>query len=144
MRLLSGFSDNHVLFYTHSPSEPLLALGAAAVMNDRTDPRQLRKIMATLSQALCAASLVDKSNLGELCARILLLIAHDYVAPIDHNSCRNLLKPVRLLDVLNKVFRKATWASSNQEQFNCAFADAYVNFTHWMITTDSLPKTPTK
>lgn len=146
MRLLSGFSDNHALFYTHSPSEPLLALGAAAIMNDCTDPKRLGKILATLSQALCAASLVDKGNLGELCARILLLIARDYVAPIRDSprKSRNLLKPVRLLDVLNKIFGKATWAGSNQKQFNHAFADAYVNFTHWITTSDSLPKTPTK
>jgi hypothetical protein len=143
MRLLSGFSDNHSLFYTNSPSEPLLVLGAANLMYDRNDIKRLGKILATLSNDLCAAGLVDKGDLGELCARILLLTARDYAAPI-HDSYRKFLKPVRLLDVLSKLFGTETWAGPNQEQFNVAFEHAYVNFTHWMTTRDSLPKTPTK
>jgi hypothetical protein len=143
MRLLTGFSDNHLLFYTHSPSEPLLVLGAANIMYDSSDPKRPAKILATLSKDLCHAGLVDKGHLGELCARILLLTARDYAAPI-HDSHRNLLKPVRLLDVLNKLFGTTTWGGSNQEHFNRAFADAYVNFTHWMTTSDSLPGTPSQ
>jgi len=34
MRLLIGLSDNGAMFYTHSPSEPLLALGSAHLLYD--------------------------------------------------------------------------------------------------------------
>jgi hypothetical protein len=140
MRLITGFSENHLLFYTHSPSEPLLALGAAMIMYDPADPKRLKKILSTLSKDLCGAGLVNKGDLGELCARILLLLARDYVTTIHWD----LLKPVRLLEVLGKLFGTKKWASSNQEQFNDAFADAHVNFTHWIVTQDSLPVHPTK
>jgi hypothetical protein len=96
-----------------------------------------------LGKDLCGAGLVNKGELGELFARIPLLLARDFVAPI-HNYSRNLLKPVRLLDVLSKLFGTTTWASSNQVQVNHAFADAHVNFTHWIITEDFLPEMPTK
>jgi hypothetical protein len=99
--------------------------------------------LATLGKDLCGAGLVDKGHLGELCGRILLLTARDYAAP-THDSYRNLLKPVRLLDVLNKLFGTNAWAGSDQEEFSSAFADAYVNFTHWMTTRDPLPDKPTK
>jgi len=147
MRLLTGFSDNHLLFYTQSPSEPLLVLGAASIIYDPTDPKRLGKILSTLSQDLCAASLVDKGHLGELCARILLLTARDYAAP-KRLSRPNLLKPVPLLDVLRKLLGPAMWAglneAQNQEPFNSAFANSFVNFTHWITTKDPLPEKPTK
>ena len=34
MRLLFGLSDNGAMFYTHSPLEPMLALGSAHLLND--------------------------------------------------------------------------------------------------------------
>jgi hypothetical protein len=143
MRVLTGFSDNHSIFYTHSPSEPILALGAIDILYNARDSKRLGRVLNTLSADLCSAGLVDKGLLGELSARILLLIARDYAAPIEQ-SRRNYLKPVLLMDVLSKLFGTTTWAGSNQEKFNNAFANAYVNFTHWVVTRDPLPETPSR
>ena len=145
MRLLTGFSDNHELFYTHSPSEPILVLGAIQLLYQ---PNMLGRALGTLSVDLCSAGLVDKGHLGELAARILILTARDYAIPYP-NVWRNHLKPVRLLDVLHKLFGSTTWANTkkdnkNQEKFDIAFADAYVNFTHWIVTRDPLPEIPSR
>jgi hypothetical protein len=155
MRLLTGFSDNRAIFYTHSPSEPILALGAFEIMypekslglkeaNDLPlrSPR-LGEILKHLSKDLCGAGLVDKGHLGELCARILLLTARDYVA-MKETEDRNLLTPVRLLDVLSRLFGTATWAGEKQKDFDDAFQTAYVNFTHWVTTRDPLPNVLTQ
>ena len=69
------------------------------------------EILKTLSYDLCGAGLVDKGHLGELCARIILLVARDYVAAVQDGR-RNLLVPVRLLDVLSELFGTTTWGGS--------------------------------
>jgi hypothetical protein len=143
MRLLTGFSDNRSIFYTHSPSEPILVLGAIDILYDSSHPKRLGNVLNTLSRDLCGAGLVDKGMLGELAARILLLTARDYAAPKELFR-RNLLKPVRLLEVINKLFGTTKWGGSKQEEFDNAFANAYVNFTHWIITKDSLPEKPSR
>jgi hypothetical protein len=66
---------------------------------------------------------------GELGARILLLFTHDFAAPT-----KDLLVPVPLLDVLDALFGGKSWVYSHQVKFNSAFANAYVNFTHWIVT----------
>jgi hypothetical protein len=143
MRLLTGFSDNRAMFYTHSPSEPILVLGAISLLYNAHDSKRLGTVLKTLSVHLCSAGLVDKGLLGELAARILVLTARDYAAPIERLG-RNYLKPVRLLDVLGKLFGTTTWANQNQAKFDNAFAKAYVNFTHWIVTRDPLPEIPSR
>jgi hypothetical protein len=141
MRLLTGFSDNGALFYTHSPSEPILALGSGSILYNQGPPNYLRDSLFTLSKDLCSAGLVEKGIMGELAARALLLVARDFTAP-EHVSGRDLLKPVRLLDFLNTLFGNKKWAGSDQLKFDTAFADAYVNFTHWIVTKDPMPVEP--
>ena len=141
MRLLTGFYNNHRLFYTHTPSEPILVLGAIRLLYN--DPETLGAALKTLNADLCSAGLVDKGHLGELAARILILTARDYA--IRHpKHWKSHLKPVRLLDVLNQLFGSTTWADQNQQAFTTAFAHAYVNFTHWIVTRDPLPEFPTR
>jgi hypothetical protein len=52
------------------------------------------------------------------------------------------LKPVRLLDVMSKLFGNSTWGGSKQKKFDNAFGSAYVNYTHWVVTRDPLPEKP--
>ena len=108
-----------------------------------TDQNMLGRALETLSTNLCGAGLVNESHLGELAARILILTARDYAIP-SLEVWQNHLKPVRLLDVLHKLFGSTTWANTNQEKFDIAFADAYVNFTHWIVTKDPLPEIPSR
>jgi hypothetical protein len=141
MRLLTGFSANHAIFYTQSPSEPVLVLGAINILYNHNDPKRLGNVLDTFSNDLCRSGLVDKGNLGELAARILLLLARDYAAPAE-GSGRNFLKPVPLLEVIHKLFGKDMWGGVNQGRFEDAFRNAHVNFTHWIVTKDPLPEVP--
>jgi hypothetical protein len=142
MRLLIGLSDNGALFYTHSPSEPMLVLGGSHLLYDMTK-EQLSISLKTLCDDLCSAGIVEKGIMGELAARTLLLVARDFAAPTqDHH--RDLLKPVRLLDFLDTLLDK-DWAGSEQSdrfKFDTAFAHTYVNFTHWVVTKDQMPVEP--
>jgi hypothetical protein len=140
MRLLIGLSDNGAMFYTHSPSEPMLALGSAHLLYDTAsqvgDPL-LPTTIRTFSVDLCSAGLVEKGIMGELAARTLLLVTRDFASPMQSGH-RDLLKPVRLLDFLDRLFGDK-WAGDERPKFDTAFAHAYVNFTHWIVTKDPLP-----
>ncbi|KAF8343175.1 uncharacterized protein EI90DRAFT_3115693 [Cantharellus anzutake] len=141
LRLLTGLSVNNAILYTHSPSEPILALGAARILYHPDAPNGLlRSVLETLSKGLCHAGLVEKGLMGELAARFLLLTARDFAAPVDGKH-RNFLKPVRLLDVLQTLFGGNGWCDRSVKT---AFCDAFVNFTHWTITKNFLPQMPSR
>jgi hypothetical protein len=144
MRLLTGFSDNRRTFYTYSPSEPLLTLGAFHLLyNQRSD--LLGRVLDTFSKNLCSASLVEKGLLGELGGRTLLLVARDFAAPKSSKGFgRDLLKPVLLMDFLYTLFGNETWCDPHRTAFLNAFDDTYVNFTHWIVTKDPLPAVPSR
>ncbi|KAF8329739.1 uncharacterized protein EI90DRAFT_1339440 [Cantharellus anzutake] len=141
MRLLTGFLFGGAIFRTDSPSEPLLALGAAFLMyKPNKEPNTLAAILETLNLKLCKAGLIENGFMGELAARFLLLVARDYAAPADEIG-PNLLKPVRLLEVLRKLFGDLPW---DDNSVAAAFGGTYVNFTHWIITKDPLPEKPSR
>jgi hypothetical protein len=143
MRLLTGFSTNSERFYTHSPSEPMLVMGSIDILHNTPDPDRLRQVLNTLSRDLCSAGLVEKGVLGELGARTLILIARDFAAPRDsYSRSRDLLKPVPLLDFLDTLFGRDIFTCSDRATFENAFGKAHVNFTHWIITRDSIPEKP--
>ncbi|KIL57071.1 hypothetical protein M378DRAFT_16508 [Amanita muscaria Koide BX008] len=142
MRLLTGLTAKRDILYTNSPSEPILVLASAKLLYNRFDKKRLADVLAALTKDLCSAGLVEKGLLGELFARTLLLIARDFTVLQD--GVLDLLKPVCLVDYLDKLFGKAGhWANrADRRQFNDAFSKAYVNFTHWIVTRDRLPDKP--
>jgi hypothetical protein len=142
MRLLTGFSTNQALFYTHTPSEPTLVLAAISLLY-KHDGKQYPASLDTLSRDLCSAGLVEKGLLGELAARILILTARDFTSSRD-NFPFGFLKPIPLLSFVDKLFGTPTWAGTNRDSFQMAFEDAHVNFTHWTTTRDPLPEKPSK
>jgi hypothetical protein len=142
MRLVTGFSTNQALFYTHTPSEPTLVLAAISLLYKDKSERYPASL-AKLSHDMCSAGLIEKGLLGELAARVLLLTARDY-ASSTNDFPFGFVKPVPLLSVLEKLFGKATWGGSDQGSFNAAFEGAYVNFSHWITTRDPLPEKPSK
>ncbi|KAM6495125.1 hypothetical protein JOM56_009748 [Amanita muscaria] len=142
MRLLIGLTANRSILYTHSPSEPILVLASANLMCNQKDKKRLAKVLTTLTKDLCSAGLVEKGLLGELFARTLLLIARDFTAPLGKNGVPNLLQPVRLLDYLCTLFGQNWKFDAHQQKFDKVFSNAYVNFTHWIVTRDRLPEEP--
>ncbi|KAK2464125.1 hypothetical protein APHAL10511_003873 [Amanita phalloides] len=142
MRLLTGLTANYDRFCTHSPSEPILVMGTIDILYNIPDSNRLRDVLKTLSRDLCGAGLVDKGTLGELGARTLLLIARDFAAPFANPPGRNLLIPVPLLKFLHTLFGKDNFTEYVEPKLGKAFSKAHVNFTHWISTRDSIPKTP--
>jgi hypothetical protein len=49
------------------------------------------------------------------------------------------LKPVSLLQFLDTLFGRDIFICSDRPKFDDAFGVAHVNFTHWIITQDSIP-----
>jgi hypothetical protein len=148
MRLLIGISPDRRAFYTSSPSEPVLVLGATNLIYKTTWPLIIR----TLNQELCAAGLIEKGLVGELAARTLLLIARDYatLALVKSGSppaasrvtvrstlplaTPDLLLPVKVISFLHHLLGQPL------PLFDAAFDGTCVNFTHWILTRDSLPE----
>jgi hypothetical protein len=143
MRLITGISNDRRIFHTYSPSEPILALGAVDILYQEAE--RWGQVLNTFTKdLLCSAVLVEKGLACELAARILLLLARDFAAPVQLGGGRNLLKPVPLLSVIDTLFGNTTWAGSDEcrVKYKDAFGKAYVNFTHWIVTKDPLPKIP--
>ena len=134
MRLFTGFSPKN---YTHSPSEPVLVMGSIDLLYNTEEKDRLPQVLNALSEKLCGAGLVEKGILGELGARILLLISRDFTAPHGLRG-PDLSKPVRLLDFLDTLFGRNVFTDPGN--FENAFGNAYVNFTHWVRTLDPIPE----
>jgi hypothetical protein len=148
MRLLIGISPDRRAFYTSSPSEPVLVLGTTNLIYKTTWPLIIR----TLNQELCAAGLIEKGLVGELAARALLLIARDYatLALVKSGSppaasrvtvrstlplaTPDLLLPVKVISFLHHLLGQPL------PLFDAAFDGTCVNFTHWILTRNSLPE----
>jgi hypothetical protein len=58
--------------------------------------------------------LVEKGLTSELGAWVLLLLARDLTAPVEHWHGPNLLKPVLLLKVINTLFGNTMWAGTDE------------------------------
>ncbi|EDR00640.1 uncharacterized protein LACBIDRAFT_333946 [Laccaria bicolor S238N-H82] len=119
MRLLTGFSANNEISHTSSPSEPILVQGSIDLLYNTSETNRLAHVLDTLSNDLCSRELIKKGALGELGARILLLIARHFTTP-----CRDLLEPVRLLDFLCTLFGSNLWAGQNHQKFNAGLDSA--------------------
>ena len=92
----------------------------------------------TLATGLCSAGLVEKGLVGELAARILLVVARDSAARLTTAETRNLLEPVPVLQFMDKLFGNKTWAKADRDKLENAFTGATLNFTHWITTRKSL------
>jgi hypothetical protein len=139
MRLLTGTSARGEIFYTHSPSEPILALGSAKLLYEA--PHNLGTALETLASDLCSVGLVEKGSLGELAARTLLLIARDFSSSAQVHW-EHLLQPLPVSDLLRNLFGDNWMVPENTKSFEEAFGNAYVNFTHWIVTKDPMPESP--
>ena len=145
MRLLTGVSNQRSVIHTHSPSEPILSLGAiSALYNAYEDgpltPRTLGPVLTTFTKGLYKTGIINKGELGEVAARFLLIAARDFTAVKQEDG--DFLKPVRLLDVLDSLLCKDEWKEGEREEFETPFSGAYVNFTHWIVTEENLPDVP--
>ena len=139
MRLLTDYDKATRSFHTYSPSEPVLALAASDLLCHPSDPSRLGVVLDTLSEKLCQSGLIERGLVGELAARILLLVTRIASAPDDKYGQLDFLEPVLLLTFVNTLFGSKDWANEAEyRQFQDAFGESYINFTHWIITKDAL------
>jgi hypothetical protein len=133
MRLITDISADRRTFYTYSPSEPILVLGAANILYNTGEVKRLGRVLDTFSKHLCSPGLVEKGLIGELGARVLLLLARDFATPVEGRRGPNLLRPVRLLTMIDTLFGQTAWTGikEHREAYDNAFGTAHVNFTHW-------------
>ncbi|KAF8510600.1 hypothetical protein JB92DRAFT_2727559 [Gautieria morchelliformis] len=139
MRILTGYSRTDPTFYTASPSEPMLALAAFKIMYDKDE--HVKGILTTLAKQLCSGGLIEKGLVGELCSRILLVLARDAVVREKRWSWHEAARPVGLLEMLEQLLGR-DWGGKDQGRFEEEFGDASVNFTHWIKTRGALPVKP--
>ena len=143
MRLITGISANRRTFHTYSPSEPILVLGAVNILHNTGGSKRWGQVLDTFSKHLCSSGLVEKGLIGELGAQVLLILARDFATQAAGGRGPDLLKPVRLLEVIDVLFGKPTWSEDvHRMAYDEAFRTAHVNFTHWIVTKDPLPEMP--
>jgi hypothetical protein len=147
MRILVGYDELEPIFHTVSPSEPMLALAAFKLMHEeqrkisQEQKTNVQVVMGALSEGLCGKGMIEKDMVGELCVRVLLILARDFTVLRQGRNWEEALKPVRVLDVLETLLRDG-WAGDNKKALEDAFGDGYVNYTHWITTDDMLPVEP--
>lgn len=137
MRILTGLSPERTYRYSCSPTEPILALGAATVLLSHKD--HYPKSIDALAKEL-VTSYIDKGRFGETVARVALICARD-IATIRDGS---LTKPIPLLQFLNTLLG-SDWGlhgmqKAEKEAFEESFCNSYVNFTHWTKTNDTIDR----
>ena len=138
MRLLTSILLQPWMTYTCSPSEPILAIAAARFLSTSHDV--WADVLNTFNRYLCR--LVEKGLNGELAARTLLLIAHDFALQTRKPAAwPDVLTPVPVLLFFDTLFGNGDWYNPHRESFKTSFGDAYINFTHWIITKDTISAT---
>ena len=79
LRLVVGMDEEHSVFKTITPSEPVVAHTAAGLLMDSGSPAQTwATAISTLTTALLQPGLIDKGLKRELFARIICILSRDF------------------------------------------------------------------
>jgi hypothetical protein len=144
LRVVYTIPRNLLYFWSGYSSEPVLAEAAGRLMQ-----RHEEVILEHLKVAVSEGFVLDKGDNGELAVRLLLMIAYadalrgegrpaDLSRPMFH-------QPVRLLDFLESLFSKEVYTrlcEMHDGNFKDDFANAYVNFSHFVRISDGSVFTP--
>ncbi|KZT00171.1 uncharacterized protein LAESUDRAFT_709256 [Laetiporus sulphureus 93-53] len=144
MRLLIGVHDTFIT--TAAPSEPMLAVAAAEVLN--LNPQTYARALDTLMRRLIMDGVVtDRGRQGELCTRLLLTLARDKATLPKGgkfvDSTRRAVRPLRLSDFLKTLLGddlgvKHQETTANPKDFVKDADKLWINFTHWVQTSEEL------
>ncbi|KAJ7292789.1 hypothetical protein C8J57DRAFT_1457170 [Mycena rebaudengoi] len=137
MRMVKGYRAGTLL--TCCPSEPILALSAAILMN-RT-PKHRRQTSQSLVK-LVSKYRVDRGLEGELYARLVLVMARDFATmqPSSLGSSGFLeggywdpaLRPVSLQSMLAVLLKQSAIPTEHKAPLALIGKDVYVTFTHFV------------
>ena len=151
LRICISTTEDRMWSHTSYPSEPFLSCVAALALHGSQSVTEymdslLKKCLRTLGGKLCSG-MIDRGKAGELTSRLLWLLAKDFFVRTSFpNRCffysksgRNAwdselieCRPFKVLQYLDFVFGEKKWP----EQVEESFANAYINFSHW-VSMDS-------
>ena len=131
MRLLFGLSDNGAMFYTHSPLEPMLALGSAHLLNDTMS--QVVDPLPTTLAPTCVAQDWQRHYGWTRCLHA------SPCCPRFHRS--NAGWPSGSFETCSSsgFSRQTFWRKRMGGPRMIQVCHAYVNFSHWIVTKDLWP-----
>jgi hypothetical protein len=145
MRILIGVSGQLVI--TASPSEPMLAIAAASMLN--RDDKTYKEALTTLLEKLILRGLVlDRGLQGELYCRLLLTLARDKAVLPDGGSfvhrCDgdHKIRPVRLSKFFHTLLGRDLGLDTSQANLRTSFlydmTNVWINFTHFVQLSESI------
>ncbi|KAJ7654731.1 hypothetical protein B0H17DRAFT_385332 [Mycena rosella] len=134
MRLAKGIHAGMLI--TSCPSEPILALAAAILINKT--PEQRKKATQSLV-ALVTKYRVDRGLEGELYARLVLIMARDVATMctspsgfIKETPQGPVLQPVTLRSMLDALLKEGAVPMKSKEPFAKIGTDVWITYTHFM------------
>ncbi|KAJ6463757.1 hypothetical protein DFH09DRAFT_1489569 [Mycena vulgaris] len=137
MRLAKGFHAGMLI--TFCPSEPILALTAAMLINETPE---YRKNATQSLVTLVSKYRVDRGLEGELYARLVLVMARDVATMctsssgpsgfIEETSRGPALRPVTLQSMLAALLKKSAVPAEYLGPLAKIGTDVYVTFTHFV------------
>ncbi|KZT00630.1 uncharacterized protein LAESUDRAFT_637399, partial [Laetiporus sulphureus 93-53] len=147
MRLLTDVLDGFIV--TNAPSEPMLAIAAADILND--SPRNYAKAVETLVRLLIIDRIVtDRGRQGDLCTRLLFILTRDKATLSNGGSfvdcpepARRGVRPLKLSDFLTTLFGDDLGVKDQNkgDEVQGLLVDAgniWMNFTHWTQTDEEI------
>ena len=149
-RIRLATTEDRTRTFTMYPSEPLLSCVAANLLHE--SPKVRNRICMTLNEKV-KAGLIEVGKTGELANRLIFLLGKDLYArqsvqdfPVPlltpNVSLESELfdcKMVPLIGYLEYLFGTSFWGETEAEA-KALFADAYINFSHWVPMKDNIGK----
>jgi len=147
MRILWYVSSDREVVHSGYYSEPVLANAAAELL--AATPEKPSKFAIDIISYALSTGLVARGERGELLARLLTILAHDQAVVKEYGKGKpsdklHYQQPISLCAFLKELFtdaiwetiRKATNTDGDDETLEDAFADYFLNFTHFAQLED--------
>ncbi|KAH8117055.1 hypothetical protein DFH11DRAFT_1741889 [Phellopilus nigrolimitatus] len=143
MRYLIATSENRDLLYTVYPTEPVLSQSAAEHLwgPQWPDPPFVTPIRYLTKKI--NGGMINKGTVGELAARLLLLIAKDICArdlEVGEDEFRY-CGSVPLVTWLRRLFGDDIF-TGREKLVKEQFGNAVINFSHWVGMSENIAKLP--
>ncbi|KAF8346701.1 hypothetical protein F5887DRAFT_91833 [Amanita rubescens] len=145
-RVYLATTEERTWSFTTYPSEPLLSCVAAQLLHQ--SPKARKDILVALNEKV-KAGLIEVGKTGELANRLIFLLGKDlYIRQSVQDFPVPLLTPeselfdckmVPLIGYLQYLFGSSFWGET-EANAKALFADAYINFSHWVSMKDDIGK----
>lgn len=141
LRVCLATTEDRRWSFTTYGSEPVLSHVAAVLLTEK--PSAYKVLESKLSSGM-----IERGKSGELACRLLLLAGKDtllnchppkHLRQIEWNDDLFYCKPVSLLDYLKMLLGSKIFPDeATKTAITTDFADAHVNFSHWITMSKSI------